>query len=406
MKKIAVLVAIAAVAALAAPSFAAMTNPFMDVPMNHWAYDAIGQLAVHHIVDGYPDGLYRGKQPATRYEIASVVARALAVVDMTKASKQDVEMLKRLVVEFKDELEALGVRVDDLDERVALLENRLGGWHIHGSLVVDAKYRKSESSYTKNPKGAVHFDSARLFFERTWGENDEYFFLARLRNDGDGGLGNKNDNSAYFDRYFVTMPFFMDSRLTVGRFLYDVDSAYRPSVAETGSWTGGDSVLTDTSELGFALEKNFGMGNFLAYVSHTNRLPSALGDYYYVDADGNKISDKINKYAWQFFAKGDFQFTEKIGLEVGGQLFLGDNSSTAPRMNSNARAEDQGRVLNWVLDRNFKNLWTIFAGLPGTSKTCGQYLPDSASTSTTTLPSRVRSITRRSVLSRSEKIMA
>ncbi|MBR0152037.1 MAG: S-layer homology domain-containing protein, partial [Synergistaceae bacterium] len=111
MRKTAVLVAILAVVALAAPAFS-QTNPFMDVPMNHWAYDAIGQLAAHGILSGYPDGLYKGKQQTTRYEMASALARALAVVDMTKASKQDVEMLKRLVVEFKDELEALGVRVD------------------------------------------------------------------------------------------------------------------------------------------------------------------------------------------------------------------------------------------------------------------------------------------------------
>ena len=253
MKKLAVLVA---VAALAAPAMSA-TNPFMDVPMNHWAYDAIGQLAAHGILSGYPDGLYKGKQQTTRYEMASALARALAVVDMTKASKQDVEMLKRLVVEFKDELEALGVRVDELDERVAVLESRLGGWHIHGSLVLDVKYRKAESSYTEKPDSSIYFDNARLYFERTFGENDEFFFRARLRNDSDtnNGFTNKNNNSAFFDRYYVTMPFFMDSRLTVGRFLYDVDTAYRPKVSETGSWTGGDSVLTDTSESDLLLRR-------------------------------------------------------------------------------------------------------------------------------------------------------
>ena len=352
MKKIAALLAVVAVAALAAPAMSA-TNPFMDVPMNHWAYDAIGQLAAHGILSGYPDGLYKGKQQTTRYEMASALARALAVVDMTKASKQDVEMLKRLVVEFKDELEALGVRVDELDERVSVLENRLGGWHIHGSLVLDVKYRNAETSYTEKGKGSVEFDNARLYFERTFGENDEYFFRARLRNDGDGGMGNKHTNSAYFDRYYVTMPFFMDSRLTVGRFLYDVDKAFRPAISETGSWTGGDSVLTDTSELGFALEKNFGVGNFLAYVSHTNRIPDS--GYFAT----------VNQQAWSFFAMGSFQFTEQIGFDLGGQLFLGDNSSTPPTMKTtNLRDPSQaGKYLNWNGDVNFKNLWTVFGAL-------------------------------------------
>ena len=89
MKKFVTAVAVVALVAFAAPVFAA-TNPFMDVPMNHWAYDAIGQLAAHGILSGYPDGLYKGNQQTTRYEMASALARALAVVDMTKASKQDV----------------------------------------------------------------------------------------------------------------------------------------------------------------------------------------------------------------------------------------------------------------------------------------------------------------------------
>ncbi len=92
--------AVVALVAFAAPALAA--NPFMDVPMNHWAYDAIGQLAASGIVNGYPDGTFKGNQPMTRYEMATLVARALAVVDMNKASKQDVEMLKKLVVEFKE----------------------------------------------------------------------------------------------------------------------------------------------------------------------------------------------------------------------------------------------------------------------------------------------------------------
>lgn len=129
MKKILALVAVIALVAFAAPAFAA-ANPFMDVPMNHWAYDAIGQLAARGVLSGYPDGTYKGNQPMTRYEVASAVARALAVVDMTKASKQDVEMLKKLVVEFKDELDALGVKVDKLDSRVAVLEDGVGGWKI------------------------------------------------------------------------------------------------------------------------------------------------------------------------------------------------------------------------------------------------------------------------------------
>ena len=96
MKKILTVLAVAALVAFAAPAFAA--NPFMDVPAGHWAYDAVAQLAASGVVSGYPDGAFKGGQPATRYEVASVVARALAKVDLEKASKQDLEMLKKLVM--------------------------------------------------------------------------------------------------------------------------------------------------------------------------------------------------------------------------------------------------------------------------------------------------------------------
>ena len=355
MKKVAVLAAIAMVAAFAAPVLAE-TNPFMDVPMNHWAYDAIGQLAAHGILSGYPDGLYKGKQQTTRYEMASALARALAVVDMTKASKQDVEMLKRLVLEFKDELDALGVRVDELDERVSVLENRLGGWHIHGSLVLDVMNRSGESALSGNGDGEVKFDEARLFFERTFGENDEYFFRARLRNEQ--GNNGKTDNGAYMDRFYVTMPFFMDSRLTVGRFLYDKGKAYRLSAPATGSWLG-DSVLTDIPETGFALEKNFGLGSFLVYFSHSNRMPDGGAQ---VDAADPSTYVKpyatANQKTWEIFAMAEMQFTEQIGFDLGGQVFFGDNASTAPQFDNN-----RGEYLNYAGDKNFKNLWTIFGGL-------------------------------------------
>jgi hypothetical protein len=65
MKKYLAVAAVVALVALAAPAFAA-TNPFMDVPINHWSYDAIGQLAARGVLSGYPDGTYKGKQPTTR----------------------------------------------------------------------------------------------------------------------------------------------------------------------------------------------------------------------------------------------------------------------------------------------------------------------------------------------------
>ena len=147
----------------------------MDVPQGHWSYDAVGLLASRGIVSGYPDGAFKGAQPATRYEMASVVARALVTVDAEKASKQDLELLKKLVMEFKDELDALGVKVDALDKRVAVLEDRLGGWKFNGQFWFDAKFASDDdngqNSYNTNGDNQFGFAYARLMVTKYLDEN-------------------------------------------------------------------------------------------------------------------------------------------------------------------------------------------------------------------------------------------
>ena len=59
---------------VSATAFAA--NPFSDVPAGHWAY-VVCKLAAAGIVDGYPDGTYKGDRTMTRYEMAQIVAKAL-----------------------------------------------------------------------------------------------------------------------------------------------------------------------------------------------------------------------------------------------------------------------------------------------------------------------------------------
>jgi hypothetical protein len=74
MKKITIMMVLMLVLALAVP---AMAQSFSDVPSDHWAYDAINKLVAAGIVEGYPDGEYKGQQSMTRYEMAVMVSRAL-----------------------------------------------------------------------------------------------------------------------------------------------------------------------------------------------------------------------------------------------------------------------------------------------------------------------------------------
>ena len=94
--------------------------------------------------------------------MASVVARALAKVDAEKASKQDLEMLKKLVMEFKDELDALGVKVDKIDKRVAVLEDNLGGWKLRGLLWFDADFAGGDHDNAYTGGKATEFNTQRF----------------------------------------------------------------------------------------------------------------------------------------------------------------------------------------------------------------------------------------------------
>ena len=123
-------------------------NPFMDVPAGHWAYDAVAQLAARGVVSGYPDGAYKGAQPATRYEMASVVARSLAKVDLEKASKARTSRCSRSSLwSSRTKLDALGVKVDKIDKRVAALEDGVGGWKIGDRSVLTQSSQTATAIY-------------------------------------------------------------------------------------------------------------------------------------------------------------------------------------------------------------------------------------------------------------------
>ena len=109
----------ALVVGAASTTFAA-ANPFEDVPADHWAYDAIAQLAADGVIEGYGDGTYRGDQEITRYEMAQMVARAMAKGGGDKA------LIDKLAAEFADELNNLGVRVSALEKKVDNV--RWKGW--------------------------------------------------------------------------------------------------------------------------------------------------------------------------------------------------------------------------------------------------------------------------------------
>ncbi len=113
MKKI---LAMAAVAALAAGASAYAANPFSDVSTSDWAYQAISDLSDRGMIEGYPDGSFKGQQNITRYEVAQIVARLMAKEDQMNA--EDRAVIDRLASEYSAELQNLGVRVGNLEKKV------------------------------------------------------------------------------------------------------------------------------------------------------------------------------------------------------------------------------------------------------------------------------------------------
>jgi len=102
----------------ASTTFAA-ANPFSDVPADHWAYDAVTQLAADGVIEGYGDTTFRGNQNITRYEMAQMIAKAMAKTDVSAADKA---LIDKLAAEFSDELNNLGVRVSNLERNADMVK--------------------------------------------------------------------------------------------------------------------------------------------------------------------------------------------------------------------------------------------------------------------------------------------
>ncbi len=113
MKKFLAAAVVAGMTACLAGSVSAASNPFSDVPADHWAYDAVAQLAKDGVIEGYGDTTFQGNKNITRYEMAQMIAKAMAKAPQSGTDKA---LLDKLAAEFSDELNNLGVRVSNLEK--------------------------------------------------------------------------------------------------------------------------------------------------------------------------------------------------------------------------------------------------------------------------------------------------
>ena len=158
----------ALVVGAASTTFAA-ANPFADVPADHWAYDAVAQLVQDGVVNGYSaDGTFKGDQSMSRYEMAQIVAKAMAKSDA--ADNNNKALIEKLSAEFSDELANLGVRVANLEAKTDNVK-----WN---GLI---RYDWNTTNYEKNVKHReAETNNVRLRFEPSITINENWTGHARL----------------------------------------------------------------------------------------------------------------------------------------------------------------------------------------------------------------------------------
>ena len=200
MKKI---LALAAVAALTAGVSAYAANPFSDVTADDWAYQAVSDLSAQGVVEGYPDGTFKGERNMTRYELAQIVARLMAKEDQLNAEQQ--ATLDKLAGEYADELANLGVRVSNLEKKVGNI-----------SWAGDAKMM-----YINNAgKTAKDTYKGRIRLNVKGQVNDSTFVKGRIVTNmwfKDAGNNAADDGNTTMDRLFVNHNFGEKTSVVLGR---------------------------------------------------------------------------------------------------------------------------------------------------------------------------------------------
>ena len=239
-------------------------NPFSDVPAGHWAYDAVNKLAAEGVVEGYPDGTYGGGRLMTRYEMAQIVAKAMA-----KGANVD-----KLAAEFADELDSLGVRI-------ANLEKKSDNVRITGQIRYEYGDRNGDMQKAKG-KVAQHRLRSRIFVNGNI--NEDWSYTGRFENNQ--SLKNSSgDDTLKFNQAYVN-----------GKI-----GGAKVIAGKTDHYAGNGFIYDDTAE---KIELSYGKDvKLTAYYG----IPT---DYGYEKMWGGEVSGKIGRLT---LAAGYDEFKDSKG---------------------------------------------------------------------------------------------
>ena len=301
MKKI---LAIAAVAALTAGVSAYAANPFSDVSTSDWAYQAVSQLSDQGIVEGYPDGTFRGQRNITRYELAQIIARLMANEDQFNAEQR--ATIDKLAGEYADELDNLGVRVSNLEAKVGNIS-----WSGDARMKWDEGYKdegyKDDGSTEDNFNGRMRINAHAQVNDSTYVEgllcSDMNF-----KGDDDDAKDN-NESDTYMQRLYVHHDFGIHVGVNVGK--------YAEFFGQTGMFFDSDlkgAELTYTANDAFSLTA--GYGRFGDWTSKWNSNATDNAEYGYAQING-----AAGRFAYTLdYIKGNDQSKVEV---YGGGLTIG-----------------------------------------------------------------------------------
>ena len=334
----------ALVVGAASTTFAA-ANPFSDVPADHWAYDAVAQLAADGVIEGYGDATFQGDKNITRYEMAQMVAKAMAKTDVSAADKA---MIDKLAAEFSDELNNLGVRVSNLEKNADMVkwtgEARYRYW--------SERHEQKNGSTDKENKDKLQF---RLF--PTAEVNDNWHVKARLTAQTDMAKDSGDDNGNVKLTYIYADGNYKNFDVKLGKmpFFSTSDAGLVMDDFFSGAQLSFGSKLKATLEAG-----RFDMSE--ANSAYNNEDPSELGAIQKLKA-ANK-SDDAASYQGIDLAYG----VSKFGFGAGYRHFSSDVFTEADKYTNNASKEDSASI--WSVGTNYKfdNNWNLLGSFAKNTK--------------------------------------
>ena len=335
----------------------AAANPFSDVPAKHWAYDSVMKLEKAGIVEGFGDGTFRGDRTMTRYEMAQIIARAMARVDKADAALK--AELDKLSVEFAQELKNLGVRVTALENQTQNVkfsgDMRLR--YLHGEEGVLAPQNNQQARLRLQAEGKV---------------NDNWTVVGRFVAIDDLRANDEGSSAVKMDRLFVRgqMGSFgvragrIDVTSAYGIVYDDFMDALELSYVRNNWYAVARYGNLETVDDNQVANKMLGgeFANAKSYDAYQVEVGAPIGSRFNVKAAYWHFDTKEGKNIgiWEAGADAtfaqDWKVTASVADQSSGQDFYGVNGKKADKIAWFAQVDYKGA------DRDVVNSWGIFGG--------------------------------------------